>query len=58
MSNRIATLNKILNRQKIAQEIVEPSTINQATADKMANDIFEKIFYEELNKLVNKTPVV
>ena len=52
-NKKISTLVRLL--QKTAQEaVIEPNEISKATADKMANDIYDKIFDEELAKLIGQ----
>jgi hypothetical protein len=52
--SRIDRLNKLLSQIKIAQEVLE----DDPETKKLANDIFSKIFDEELEKSVKKTPAV
>ena len=52
-TKRIDILSKIL---KEAQETVgQPDQMDQSTADKIAEDIFNKIFDEEVKKLISQT---
>ncbi len=55
-NKRMELLAKFLeeeNLHKMAQEVGnEPGEIDQATADRMAKDIFDKLFDEELNKIL------
>jgi len=56
MTKRMDTLSQIMEEAKIrkmAQEVGnQPGEIDQAQADKMAQDIFDQLFQEELQKLL------
>jgi len=57
-NKKISILSKILEAEKIykmAQEVgAGEKEIDQATADKLANDIFDQLFNDELKIAVNK----
>lgn len=57
MTNKRTTImDKILEQERLRKEAqeVEPASaeIDQATADKLAKEIFDTIFDEELKKLI------
>lgn len=56
MTKRIDILSQIMEEtkiQKMAEEVGEQSgEIDQATADKLAQDIFDKLYEDELRKLL------
>jgi ribosomal protein L16 Arg81 hydroxylase len=56
MTKRLETLAQIIEEEKIrkmAQEVGDqPGEIGEAEADKLAQDIFDKLFDEELKNLL------
>lgn len=60
MSNkRLEILAQIVEDEKIRKMAQEagagPDEVDQATADQLAQDIFEKLFNEEMNKIVSQS---
>lgn len=59
MSNKkISILTRLLEQEKLSKEAqvlenAEPQ-VDQNTADKMANEIFNKIFDDEYQKMINE----
>lgn len=56
---RITVLAKILEEeklQKMAQEVgAGENNIDETTADKLAHDIFNQLFDDEINKIINQS---
>lgn len=58
MTNRKTILSRLLENKNLSKEAQMPETIepqiDKATADKMANDIFDKIFDDVYQKVISE----
>lgn len=55
MTNKKTVISRLLDEEaieKLAQGVSSEGEVDQATADRMAKEIFDKLYDEELKKLL------